>query len=202
MGRFDDLAKAWDSKPERVAGAMVFVDKIKEYLKCDIKNFKVLDYGCGSGLVSFGFANDVSQVEGLDYSQGMIEVYNEKAKRIGIDNIFGNIHDINKEDLDENQYDLVVTNMTMHHINNIEDFVLKLANSLKSCGQLFIADLYKEDGTFHSDNTDVVHFGFDEDEIYKAFFKAGLLNITIEKLHSIDKPMTSYDVFIAVGTKK
>ena len=202
MGRFDDLAKAWDSKPERVAGAMVFVDKVKEYLKCDIKNFKVLDYGCGSGLVSFGFANDVSQVEGLDYSQGMIEVYNEKAKRIGIDNIFGNIHDINKEDLDENQYDLVVTNMTMHHINNIEDFVLKLANSLKSCGQLFIADLYKEDGTFHSDNTDVVHFGFDEDEIYQAFFEAGLLNITIEKLHSIDKPMTSYDVFIAVGTKK
>lgn len=202
MGRFDDLAKAWDSKPERVAGAMVFVDKIKEHLKCDIKNFKVLDYGCGSGLVSFGFANDVSQVEGLDYSQGMIEVYNEKAKRIGIDNIFGNIHDINKEDLDENQYDLVVTNMTMHHINNIEDFVLKLANSLKSCGQLFIADLYIEDGTFHSDNTDVVHFGFDEEEIYQAFFKAGLLNITIEKLHSIDKPMTSYDVFIAVGTKK
>ncbi len=202
MGRFDDLAKAWDSKPERVAGAMVFVDKVKEHLKCDIKNFKVLDYGCGSGLVSFGFANDVSQVEGLDYSQGMIEVYNEKAKRIGIDNIFGNIHDINKEDLDENQYDLVVTNMTMHHINNIEDFVLKLANSLKSCGQLFIADLYKEDGTFHSDNTDVVHFGFSEEEIYQAFFKAGLLNITIEKLHSIDKPTTSYDVFIAVGTKK
>lgn len=202
MGRFDDLAKAWDSKPERVAGAMVFVDKVKEHLKCDIKNFKVLDYGCGSGLVSFGFANDVSQVEGLDYSQGMIEVYNEKAKRIGIDNIFGNIHDINKEDLDENQYDLVVTNMTMHHINNIEDFVLKLANSLKSCGQLFIADLYKEDGTFHSDNTDVVHFGFSEEAIYQAFFKAGLLNITIEKLHSIDKPTTSYDVFIAVGTKK
>jgi len=202
MGRFDDLAKAWDSKPERVAGAMVFVDKVKEHLKCDIKNFKVLDYGCGSGLVSFGFAGDVSFVEGLDYSFGMIEVYNEKAKQIGMDNIFGNIHDINKEDLSVNQYDIVVTNMTMHHINNIEDFIFKLAHSLKVGGKLFIADLYKEDGTFHSDNTDVVHFGFSEEEIYQAFLNVGLFNITIEKLHSIDKPDTSYDVFIAIGEKE
>ena len=86
-----------------------------------------------------------------------------------MDNIFGNIHDINKEDLSVNQYDIVVTNMTMHHINNIEDFIFKLAHSLKVGGKLFIADLYKEDGTFHSDNTDVVHFGFSEEEIYQAF---------------------------------
>lgn len=202
MGRFDDLAKAWDSKPERVEGAMIFVDKVKEYLKCDIKNFIVLDYGCGSGLVSFGFAGEVSCVEGLDCSSGMIEVYNKKAKQIEMDNIFGKIHDINKEDLSGNKYDIVVTNMTMHHVNNIEDFVFKLANSLKVNGKLFVADLYKEDGTFHSDNTDVVHFGFSEDEVYHVFFKAGLKNITIEKLHSINKVNTSYDIFIAIGTKK
>ncbi|MCI0500929.1 MAG: class I SAM-dependent methyltransferase [Epsilonproteobacteria bacterium] len=202
MGRFDDLAKAWDSKPERVAGAMVFVNKVKEHLKCDINNFKVLDYGCGSGLVSFGFANDVSQVDGLDNSFGMIEVYNEKAKKIGMDNIIGSIHDINKEDLDANQYDIVVTNMTMHHINNIEKFIFKLTNCLKVGGKLFIADLYKEDGGFHSDNTGVIHFGFEEEIVYTAFEKAGLKKIRIEKLHSIHKPSNSYDIFIAIGTKE
>jgi 2-polyprenyl-3-methyl-5-hydroxy-6-metoxy-1,4-benzoquinol methylase len=202
MGRFDDLAKAWDSKPERVAGAMVFVDKIKEHLKRDMKNFKVLDYGSGSGLVSFGFANDVSSVEGLDYSIGMIEVYNEKAKNIGMENICGYIHDINTQDLEENKYDIAVTNMTMHHINDVESFVSKLAKSLQSGGQLFIADLYKEDGTFHSDNTDVVHFGFDEEVVYKAFERAALKDIKIEKLHSIKKPDNSYEVFIAIGTKE
>jgi 2-polyprenyl-3-methyl-5-hydroxy-6-metoxy-1,4-benzoquinol methylase len=201
MGRFDDLAKAWDSKPERVEGAMVFVDKIKEHLKCDIKNFKVLDYGCGSGLVSFGFADEVSAVEGLDYSFGMIDVYNEKAKDIGMNNIRGYIHDINTEDLSENKYDIAVTNMTMHHINDTKDFVSKLAKSLKTGGQLFIADLYKEDGKFHSDNGDVVHLGFEEELVYQAFVKAGLKEITIEKLHEIEKPHNTYDIFIAIGTK-
>lgn len=201
MGRFDDLAKVWDSKPERVEGAMVFVDKIKEHLKNDIKNFKVLDYGCGSGLVSFGFAGDVESVEGLDYSFGMINIYNEKAKYIGMENICGYIHDINMEDLNENKYDIAVTNMTMHHINDINNFVNKLAKSLKTGGQIFIADLYKEDGTFHSDNTDVVHFGFEEKIVYQAFLDAGLKNIKIEKLHSIEKPTNTYDIFIAIGTK-
>ncbi len=201
MGRFDDLAKAWDSKPERVAGAMVFVDAIKEHLKCDINNFKVLDYGCGSGLVSFGFAGDVESVEGLDYSIGMIEVYNEKAKDIGMENIRGYIHNINKEDLSESKYDIAVTNMTMHHIDDVNNFVAKLSKSLKSGGQLFIADLYQEDGTFHSDNSDVVHFGFEEEVIYNAYKNAGLKDIKIEKLHSIEKPDNSYDIFIAIGTK-
>ncbi|MDD2697393.1 MAG: class I SAM-dependent methyltransferase [Arcobacteraceae bacterium] len=201
MGRFDDLAKAWDSKPERVEGAMVFVDKIKEYLKSDIKNFKVLDYGCGSGLVSFGFAGDVESVEGLDYSFGMIEVYNEKAKDIGMENIFGYIHDINTQDLNENKYDIAVTNMTMHHINDVNNFVNKLAKSLKTGGQIFIADLYKEDGAFHSDNADVIHFGFEEEIVYQAFVNAGLKDINIEKLHSIEKPTNTYDIFIAIGTK-
>ncbi len=201
MSRFDDLAQAWDTKPERVAGAMVFVDKIKEYLKDDIKSFKVLDYGCGSGLVSFGFANDVEFVEGLDYSKGMIDVYNEKAKNIGMGNICGYIHNINKEDLPSNKYDIVVTNMTMHHIDDINSFVNKLTHSLKEGGKLFIADLYKEDGTFHSDNTDVVHFGFHEEDILNAYKRAGLNDIIIEKLHSIGKPEKSFDVFIAIGTK-
>jgi len=202
MGRFDDLAKAWDSKPERVEGAMIFVDKVKEYLKCDIKNFIVLDYGCGSGLVSFGFAGEVSCVEGLDCSLGMIEVYNKKAKQIEMDNIFGKIHDINKEDLSENKYDIVVTNMTMHHINDTKDFVSKLVKSLKIGGRLFIADLYQEDGKFHSDNGDVVHLGFEKESVYQAFATAGLKDIKIEKLHEIVKPHNTYDIFIAIGTKK
>lgn len=202
MSRFDDLAKVWDSGVERVEGAMIFVDSVKASLNHDIKNFKVLDYGCGSGLVSFGFADSVKSINGLDNSSGMIDVYNEKAKQIGLDNICGKLHDINKEDLAENTYDLIVTNMTMHHIDNTNDFVNKLALSLKNGGKLFIADLYKEDGTFHSDNEGVIHFGFEQNVVENAFLAAGLTNINITKLHSILKPSSSYDIFIASGEKK
>ncbi|MCI0500256.1 MAG: class I SAM-dependent methyltransferase, partial [Epsilonproteobacteria bacterium] len=105
-------------------------------------------------------------------------------------------------DLAENTYDLIVTNMTMHHIDNTNDFVNKLALSLKNGGKLFIADLYKEDGTFHSDNEGVIHFGFEQNVVENAFLAAGLTNINITKLHSILKPSSSYDIFIASGEKK
>jgi 2-polyprenyl-3-methyl-5-hydroxy-6-metoxy-1,4-benzoquinol methylase len=199
--KFDILAKEWDSKPMRVQSAMTFVDRIKENIKVDIKNFNLLDYGCGSGLVSFGFANDVEKIDGYDNSVGMIEVYNEKADKIGFENINGILHDIDKEDLKSNQYDIAVTNMTMHHIKFIDDFVTKLANSLKKDGQLFIADLCIEDGTFHSDNTGVVHFGFEMDDVKQAFEKAGLKDISVCVLQTIEKPVKNYDVFFATGRK-
>lgn len=199
--RFNNLAKIWDTKPQRVEGAMIFVDKIKENLETNLENMKLLDYGCGSGLVSFGFSNDVSTIVGLDNSQGMVDVYNEKSKTIGLSNIEAMLHNIDHEDLEENSFDIIVTNMTMHHIKNVNDFVSKLAKSLKKDGKLFIADLYKEDGTFHSDNTGVVHFGFELDDVKNSFEKANLDNIEISKLQTIDKPTKSYDVFFAVGTK-
>lgn len=199
MNRFDVLAKEWDSNPERVKSAMIFADAVKDSLNCNINNFNVLDYGCGSGLVSFAFANDVKEIEGLDNSIAMIDVYNNKAKMIGLNNIFGKLNDINKDHIESNKYDLILTNMTMHHINDAESFISKLANGLKVNGKLFVADLYTEDGTFHSDNNDVIHFGFKKENILEAFKKAGLKNIHIKHLQTICKTGTSYKIFIASG---
>ena len=199
---FNKRAKEWDAKPERVKGAMTFVNKIQEFLPQNIKDYSLLDYGCGSGLVSFGFANDVKIIKGLDFSSGMVDVYNEKASKIGFKNIQASLHDIDKESLEEKQFDIVATNMTMHHITDTTAFIKKLTSSLKSGGKLFIADLDIEDGTFHSDNTGVVHFGFDREKLIAAFKEAGLSNIHIETLQSIPKPHRDFEIFFITGTKQ
>ncbi|MEA3353723.1 MAG: class I SAM-dependent methyltransferase [Campylobacterota bacterium] len=199
--RFNKLAQEWDSKPARIEGAMTFVDKILEDIDTDIKSFNILDYGSGSGLVSFGFANKAYKITGLDNSEEMVKVYNNKAFTIGLDNILSRKHDINKEELEENIYDLVVTNMTMHHINDIDIFIKKLSSSLKNDGYIYIADLISEDGTFHSDNTGVEHFGFDMEVVKNTFLNSGLKDVSIEILHTIDKPHKSFDIFIVRGRK-
>ncbi|HFU75653.1 MAG TPA: class I SAM-dependent methyltransferase [Arcobacter sp.] len=201
LDRFNKLAKEWDAKPERVKGALTFVNKIKEYLPCDISNHSLLDYGCGSGLVSFGFADDIKSILGLDFSAGMVDVYNNKAKKIGFKNIEAKLHDIDKEPLDENQFNIIATNMTMHHITDTSSFIKKLSSALKPSGKLFIADLDLEDGTFHSDNTGVVHFGFDRESLINYFKDAGLTNIKIETLQSISKPHRDFDIFFITGEK-
>jgi len=199
--RFETLAKDWDCNPNRVQGAMTFVDKVKELLPNGLSKFDVLDYGCGTGLVSFGFSKDVNSILGLDNAKAMVEVYNQKANDIGMKNIKGEIHNINNEDLQKNKFDLIVTNMTMHHIKNTSEFIKKLTLSLKENGYLCIADLKTEDGTFHSDNTGVEHFGFNTDEIQTHFENAALKNIKIDLLEAIYKPQNDYEVFYIIAQK-
>lgn len=199
--RFEILASSWDSKPARVQGALTFVDKIKEFLPKDISSYDVLDYGCGTGLVSFGFSSDVKSIIGLDNSNAMVEQYNKKAKKIGMKNISASIHNINNEDLKQNQFDLIVTNMTMHHIKNTQEFISKLSFSLKKGGYLCIADLKTEDGNFHSDNEGVEYFGFDTQLIYDYFVNSNLSDIKLDLLESINKPQNTYEVFYIIGKK-
>jgi predicted TPR repeat methyltransferase len=79
MNRFDNVAQDWESKPSSVQIAKSSVDNIIEIV--DLKpNFKILDYGCGTGLVGFGLSNETNTVLGMDYSIGMVENLMKKQK--------------------------------------------------------------------------------------------------------------------------
>jgi Predicted methyltransferase (contains TPR repeat) len=43
---------------------------------------KVLDFGCGTGLLSFFLQPYVGEITGIDTSKGMIEVFDKKLKKI------------------------------------------------------------------------------------------------------------------------
>ncbi|MFA5257741.1 MAG: hypothetical protein WC360_06295, partial [Opitutales bacterium] len=72
---------------------------------------------------------------------------------------------------------------------------------LKPGGRLSLADLESEDGTFHDDNSDVAHFGFDTTWFAGQLDRLGLENVKIRTIHSVTKPrgdiLRSYPVFHA-----
>lgn len=66
-------------------------------------------------------------------------------------------------------------------------------------GFIAIADLDREDGSFHSEDTGVHHAGFATEEIAKVATDAGFANVTIPIVSVVNKPRGRYPVFLLMG---
>ena len=200
MSRFDEVAKHWDSKSKRVAIGKKAVQMIRSAV--EVKDKRVLDYGCGTGLLSYGLAQDAKWVEGMDSSKGMLEVFEQKNEHFGFDNVQATFHDANHDRLAPDSYDLIVSSMTFHHIKDVTGFIKQCYEALSSGGTLCIVDLDKEDGSFHSDNCGVQHFGFCHETVHSYLSSSGFTPQSIENICTINKDAKEYPVFLAVGAKQ
>ncbi|RUM58235.1 MAG: methyltransferase [Persephonella sp.] len=201
--RFDQVANRYDT-PDKIKRSEEFVKKLLELIPID-KNFKVMDIGAGTGLVDVVLSKYTGQIYAFDLSEGMLKVFEEKIKKNGIENIKIFKKDVLNEDFPERDFDLVITSMTFHHLDNPEEALRKIKDYLKDGGYVAIIDLEKEDGTFHSDNTDVKHFGFEKDDVKNWFEKNGFKDIKVITVYSIKKErngkVKDYPVFLAVGQR-
>lgn len=203
MNRFDNVAQDWESKPSRVQTAKSSVDNIKEVI--DLKaDFKILDYGCGTGLIGFGLSTETNEVIGMDYSIGMVEKFNAKAKELGFSNISAVQHNINEQDLPSKEFDLIAISMTLHHIKDTNMFIKKARMGLKNGGYLCINDLVTEDGTFHDEhkNEGVEHFGYDKDELCKIIESNGFEIVEYKIVYTDHRNNKEYPIFQVIALAK
>jgi 2-polyprenyl-3-methyl-5-hydroxy-6-metoxy-1,4-benzoquinol methylase len=203
MNRFDMAALTWDEKPARVNIAKNVAEKIKELVPLN-QNMKVLDFGCGTGLLSFFLQPYAGEITGIDTSKGMIEVFDKKIKENQIENMKCLNLDIYTDKLSE-KYDLIVSSMVFHHIKDISQILKILYNYLNEDGYIAIADLVKEDGSFHDDNEGVEHFGFEIQEMENKLKEVGFKEIKSEIAHIVKKQRENeereYPIFLIVGRK-
>jgi hypothetical protein len=73
---------------------------------------------------------------------------------------------------------------------------------LNKGGFLAIADLAKEDGTFHDDNTTVKHFGFEKEYLFDILNEIGYKDYDFKITHSVKKPHKEFDIFLLTAFKK
>jgi len=197
VSTFDTRAKEWDKKDVRVNGARTIAKAIEKRVRLT-PEMAILDFGVGTGLLGFEIAKKVKSVDGVDTSAGMLEKLKEKnTPELFITPLHQNII---KEPLNK-KYDGVVSSMTLHHVENLDAFFDELAKIVKDGGFIAIADLEKEDGTFHSDNTGVHHFGFDEKKLREHVERAGFRDVMIEKINTISKPHRDFGVFLLTAKK-
>ncbi len=202
---FDSAAASWDENPNRVRLARDVAAAIKEQVAIT-SAMNVADFGCGTGLLSLQLQPLVHSLTGIDSSQGMLDVLQEKISRLQLANVHTQLVDLDRGDVLPGSYDLIVSNMTLHHIENVAPLLREFHRVLTPGGTLCITDLDLDGGLFHEDNTGVFHFGFDRQDLRKAFAEAGFADIRDTTATEIVKPGKSgenlkFPVFLMTGRR-
>lgn len=200
---FDEAAAQWDNNPGRVAlargvgAAMALAVPLQP-------DWRALDYGAGTGLLTLNLQPRVASLVALDSSAGMLEQLDQKLAAAGMANVQTRRWDLEVEPFPEAGFDLVVSSMTLHHLRDVSLVLGRLAALLKPGGWLAVADLDSEDGSFHGHSDGVFHLGFERPQIAQWLANAGLVRVRLSDAHSMTKPASTgqsrtYPVFLAVG---
>ena len=205
MTNFDERARDWDSDPKKVERARVVADAIRKSIALS-DGMKALEYGCGTGLLSFALQSDLGQITLADTSQGMLDVLGEKIASAGVTNMHPMRLDLSTDPFPAERYDLTYSLMTLHHIHDTDDILKKFHALLEPNGYLVAADLDKEDGSFHTDGTTDVHLGFDRGKLQKKVESAGFRNVAFSTVHEIRKKIGNkekiFPIFLMTAQKQ
>lgn len=163
------------------------------------KQMQVLDFGAGTGLISSKIAPHVERITAVDISQSMLDKL--IAKQENTDKVQALCHDMTVEPIGK-EYDLIMSAMAMHHIEDTDNLVKQFSEHLKSGAKIALADLDEEDGSFHPPGLDdVYHDGFERNALQATLEKHGFKDINFETAHTINGETRPYPVFLALATK-
>jgi ubiquinone/menaquinone biosynthesis C-methylase UbiE len=204
MTNFDERAKDWDLDPKKVERALVVADAIRRTVPLS-KEITALEYGCGTGLLSFALQQDLGQITLADTSEGMLDVLRGKIVSRGITNMHPLRLDLLHDPVPAERYDLTYSLMVLHHIDDVKKVLSRFHDLLVPGGILLVADLDKEDGSFHTDGSTDVHLGFDHDELQRMVAETGFGNVSFVTAYEIKKQIgneeKTFPVFLMAAQK-
>lgn len=190
---FLEKSKSWDMNSKRVTNAKHIAVSIVNNIALH-KEMTVMDFGAGTGLLSFFIAQKIATIVAVDNSPSMLAVFQEKVSEFSAKIEFIE-KDLSKETL-ARTFDGIISSMTIHHLEDTLALFYKLYSMLEEGGFVAIADLDSEDGSFHSDNTGVFHYGFDRTVLQHIAETVGFKKIAFETVSTIQKPHREFTVFL------
>ncbi|KZT03518.1 S-adenosyl-L-methionine-dependent methyltransferase [Laetiporus sulphureus 93-53] len=211
---FDEMASTYDEIP----GAVELSQKTSAAMHTkfpevfDSESTLVMDFACGTGLISQGLALYAKSIVGIDISEAMIAQYNARASRLGYlrEKMHGECVELEgvESELHGRKFDVIVCAMAYHHVPSIEDITRTLVLHLRPGGSLLVADLAKGEATralhaSHENGHTVTSMdGIDEDTMRSVFEGAGLVNFKyVDHASSATLRGNELDVFLASGMK-
>jgi len=204
MAEFDQKAATWDDNPQRVSRANSIADSLAKTIDLS-KITNAMEYGSGTGLLSFALANRLSHIELMDESAGMTKVAAQKCHEAGINHLSPIQYDLLNQPLPQSRYDLIFILLTLHHIQNTEQILKKFYQLLNPGGYLAIIDLEQEDGSFHEHHNHF-HNGFERTNLESKLRFNNLKTVSYEVCYELERDYDNgkqkYPLFILVSQKQ
>jgi 2-polyprenyl-3-methyl-5-hydroxy-6-metoxy-1,4-benzoquinol methylase len=195
---FNKRAQDWDADDmvSRLSSAIGL--SILEHVPLH-QQMDVMDFGAGTGLISSHVAPLVSKILAVDTSEEMLN------KLVSKPEFHGKVEALQQNILDQpidRKFDLIMSAMAVHHVEDTNSLIKIFAEHLKPGAMIALADLDKEDGSFHPQEAeDVFHSGFEREDLQSILEKHGFEDINFVTAHTVRKEEREYPVFLVIARK-
>jgi tRNA (cmo5U34)-methyltransferase len=202
MNEFDVKAEGWDLNPMHIERSEAVAKQLIERIPLS-KSMSALEFGAGTGLTSFSLKDHLKEITMMDKSREMVRKMEEKIRSTKSENLKALLFDLENNIWSGEGFDMLITQMVLHHIADINSIIKKFYNIINPGGYLAIADLYPEDGSFHREGFKG-HPGFSPDKLSEIIKKQGFREISVRKCFTINKKITDsnsgqFNVFLLIA---
>lgn len=199
-------AAQWDNDPQKVKRANAVAREIGRFFFTK-KNNNALEFGCGTGLLSFELKDVFEHITLVDTSPSMIQVLKQKIQQHNIEHFTPLVADLITQKIKLNNIDVIYSLMVMHHIQNTEAALKAFNHILPIEKYLCIADLMKEDGSFHAlQHGFDGHNGFDKHELNRLLLQNGFEVVFYKQVFAMQRILENqtktYPLFLLIAQKK
>jgi ubiquinone/menaquinone biosynthesis C-methylase UbiE len=178
MNEFDLKARDWDKNKMNMERTVAVADKLLRHLP-ETATLKAMEFGAGTGLLSFYLKDRFSEITLMDNSIEMLKAAEEKMEKSDRVKLKTLNFDLEAAEYKGSRFDVIYSQMVLHHIKEIDVIFNRFYRLLNPGGIVAIADLYEEDGSFHDFNPDV-HKGFDPVKLKPIVLSQGFINFNAE----------------------
>ncbi len=195
---FDARAQSWDDA-NKVKRATDMAAAMRRAVPLS-RSMKALEYGAGTGLLSFCLRDELGPITLADSSAGMRAVAAQKIAAANARDMRVIDLDLMRDPVPAERYDLIFSIMTLHHMPDVPKVLADFFLLLNPRGWLCHTDLDVEDGSFHGPEVDV-HHGFERGTVRSWLAAAGFSDVSVGDCCNIEHGGRSYSAFIAVCRK-
>ena len=148
--KFDRLSQTWWD-PQGELGALHAINPLRMSFileRLARPNLRILDVGCGGGILSASLAKAGAQVTGLDLSEASIQVARQYAREQGlkIDYLYTTVQEVVEHEA--GTFDVVTCMEMLEHVAEPHKIVAACAQALKPGGQAFFSTINRTPKAF------------------------------------------------------